>query len=53
MNMLPFIGFVIGTLLLASGGLTGAGIISTWIPMYVGIVVIAISLAGAALYSRH
>ena len=47
MNKLPFMGFVIGTLLLASGGLTGIGVFSTLIPMYIGIGVICISLVGA------
>ena len=44
MGKLIFICYVIGTLLLASGCFTGAGIISTFMPMYVGVGVIVISL---------
>jgi hypothetical protein len=41
---ISFMGYVIGTLLLASGSLCGAGIISTLIPMYAGLGIIIISL---------
>ncbi len=39
-----FTGYVVGTLLLVSGFLWAGGIISSSIPMYIGLVVIAISL---------
>ncbi|KKN50919.1 hypothetical protein LCGC14_0627840 [marine sediment metagenome] len=39
-----FILYALGTLLLVSGCLWGAGIISTPVPMYVGIVFIAIAV---------